>query len=90
MKTTITAKIKGMTNYPHITPKPYELEVAFTLYQPKGDNDYGTGYYMGVDVNGEDFDYVDVRYAGTTDIKALAEDYIKGFWGNVTECNFAE
>ena len=88
----ITAIVRGEYQYPFMMePKQFEEKVTFTLYPPKdGEPRYGTGYYMGVDFENGNDAYVDVRYAKTTDIKKLADQYINDYWGkNLREYSFA-
>lgn len=87
----IKAIVKGQYQYPFMMePKQFEETATFTLYPPK-DNEphYGTGCYMGVDFGNGNDAYVDVRYAGTKDLKKLAAQYIENYWGgNLREYKF--
>ena len=92
MSNTITATIRGQYQYPYMPkPKAFETTAKFTLIPPDpGEQHYGTGCYMSVEYGNGNDDYVDVRYARTTDIKKLAEAFIKDHWGeNLREYEFA-
>ncbi len=70
--------------------KPFVQEVEFELIPPKPDGfHYGTGCYMTADRGHGDKDLIDVRYERTTDLRKLAEQYIKGYYGkNAHEVRF--
>lgn len=82
MKSKVTAHIKGVNAY---TGKSFETSATFELFPPTSESYYGTGYYMGVSFPNEYDESVDVRYAGTTDLIALATKYINNRWTNLTE-----
>lgn len=84
MKTKIAATIRGQYQWPNMAePKPFETVLNFTLIPPEaGEAHYGTGCYMLVESNGKEQGYIDVRYAGTKDIKKLAKMYIDDHYGN--------
>lgn len=82
MKSKVTAHIKGVAAY---SGKPFETSVTFELFPPTSESHYGTGYYMGVSFPNGHNESVDVRYAGTPDLLALAIKYINGHWTNLTE-----
>ena len=85
------AKIIGQYQYPGMEePKRFEHEAEFTLYPPvDGEYYYGTGCYMGVDFANGNHEYIDVRYAGTKEMKVLAERFIKDYFGeNLIEYHF--
>jgi hypothetical protein len=54
--------------------------IVFTLIPPSDSNHYGTGYHMRVNTPVHKH-YVDVRYERTTDIKILADRWIKNYYG---------
>ena len=84
MKTEITATVRGTYQWPNMSePKTFDGVLEFTLIPPnEGEAHYGTGCYMDVRRKGESREYVDVRYAGTKDIKKLAKQYIEDRFGD--------
>lgn len=71
--------------------KAFTEEIKFKLEAFEGFK-YGNGLMMTVDrPKWGQTDTVDVRYAGTKDLKTLAEDWIKGFFGeNLKSFKFTE
>ena len=58
----------------------FTVEATFRLVPPSGNDYYGNGYYMTVDMPKNHF-YVDCRYAGTTNIGKLANIWVKNYFG---------
>lgn len=61
----------------------FNVSVQFTMIPPKEcEAHYGTGYYMLVEFPDGNYNYVDVRYDKSTDVKVHAERFIKNYWGD--------
>lgn len=89
--TTMKAIVKGTS----CNGEAFVANLEFTMIPPKdGEDYYGTGYYMMVEETTDIFpkrkDYCDVRYERTTDIKVLADMYIKNYYGKNAEEVFME
>ena len=70
--------------------KEFESNLEFKIIRPKDDEPhYGTGCYMTVEHLSSDdpapTEYVDVRYEKTTNIRILAERWIKNYYGKNAE-----
>ena len=64
--------------------RPFEAPVRFTMVPSEREHEYGTGYYMMVQVLGEtpiEVAYYDMRYVGTSDIRKVARIAAKEYWG---------
>lgn len=64
--------------------RPFEAPVRFTMFPSGREHEYGTGYYMVVEILGEtpiEAAHYDMRYIGTTDIKKAARIAAKEYWG---------
>lgn len=59
----------------------FTTDLMFTLIPPKEKTFYGNGYYMKVDIKGNTFAWVNVRYSGKPDIKKLANQWIENYFG---------
>lgn len=58
------------------------ISLRFELFYPRKDTAYyGTGCYMCVSGPSDFEDYVDVRYAGTTDLQKLSESWLSFHYG---------
>ena len=91
MENTISAIVKGEYQYPNMAkPKQFEQTIKFEMCPPNpNEPHYGTGYYMLVVFPDNNEHVIDVRYAKTTDVKTLAESFIKDYWGkNLREYKF--
>lgn len=74
--------VKGFDRW---TKEAFEEEIAFELVRSSNESDYGNKHYMSVHrpkwkkQNLDDF--VDVRYAGTLDLKKLAKSWLEQYFG---------
>lgn len=76
MKNTLKMQVSGKD----CQKQDFTTQVTFRLVPPTGKDYYGNGYYMTVDMPGNNF-YVDCRYSGTTDINKLADTWMKNYFG---------
>ena len=87
MNKKLYATVKGTT----CDNEPFAEDLEFTMLPPSDSNHYGTGYYMRVKMSLSGPQLEDVRYAGTTDIKELANRFIRGWYGsNAHEITFSD
>ena len=85
LEAVISGKVKWDGN------RPFETPVRFTMFPSGREQEYGTGYYMTVEVLGNENQkpievaHYDMRYIGTSDIKKASEIAAKEFWGKNLE-----
>ena len=72
--------------------RPFEAPVRFTMFPSGREHEYGTGYYMVVEVLGNDekqkpieVAHYDMRYIGTSDIKKASKIAAEQYWGENME-----
>jgi len=68
--------------------RPFEAPVRFTMHPSGREFEYGTGYYMMVEVLGKNpiqVAHYDMRYIGTSDIRKAAKIAAKEYWGENLE-----
>ena len=74
----LKAIVKGRTE----DGEDFETHIDFKILRPKeNETHYGNGCYMRVKLP-HDTKLVDVRYSRTTDIEILADQWIKGWFGD--------
>ena len=68
--------------------RPFEAPVRFTMLPSGREFEYGTGYYMKVEVLGNnekqkpiEVANYDMRYIGTADVKKVSKIAAKEYWG---------
>ena len=78
----ISGKVKWDGN------RPFEAPVRFTMFPSGREQEYGTGYYMTVEVLGNneqqkpiEVAHYDMRYIGTSDIKKASKIAAEQYWG---------
>lgn len=75
----LNATVRGKT----CEGKEFTEELAFKMLPPEEDGaQYGTGYYMRVEMSISGPQLIDVRYERTTDVEILADRFIRNWYGD--------
>lgn len=82
LEAVVSGKVKWDEN------RPFEAPVRFTMFPSGREQEYGTGYYMTVEVLGKnpiEVAHYDMRYIGTSDIEKASRIAANEYWGENLE-----